>query len=185
VLGRQQLFTENTLTVILPLLDDPDKAKMLRRVVRLWAIVLVTNVAGAAAFAYAAAHSPIFSDDVRATFLQIGREAAAPGFGTIVVRGIVAGWLIALMVWLLPAADQMKLFVILIITYVVGLGAFSHIIAGSVEVLYVVATGSLSWGAYLGGFLLPVFIGNCIGGVSLVALLNYAQVVAEDDADAP
>jgi formate/nitrite transporter FocA (FNT family) len=178
VLGRQQLFTENTLTAVLPLLDNP-KVVTLRRVARLWAVVLFANLAGAAAFAYVAAHTPIFSADVRGVFDQIGREAAAPSFGVIVLRGIVAGWLIALMVWLLPGADEMRLFVILIITYVVGLGSFSHIIAGSVEVLYVVAAGGMSWAQYLGGYLLPVFIGNVVGGVSLVAVLNYGQVVAD------
>jgi formate/nitrite transporter FocA (FNT family) len=182
ILGRQQLFTENTVTAILPLLDARDKLTMLQKVARLWAIVLVANIVGAALFAFAAAHTPIFSAEVRQTFGQIGREAAAPGFGDIVIRGIAAGWLIALMVWMLPGAEQTRLFVILIVTYVVGLGGFSHIIAGSVEVLYVVATGGLSWGHYFGLYLVPVFIGNVIGGVSLVALLNYGQVMAEGDA---
>ncbi|MDQ2857292.1 MAG: formate/nitrite transporter family protein [Candidatus Eremiobacteraeota bacterium] len=182
VLGRQQLFTENTVTAILPLLDDPDKGKVLRKVVRLWGVVLVANISGAAIFAYAAVHSAMFDDSVRATFGALGREAAAPTFGVIVVRGIVAGWLIALMVWLMPGSEQLRLVVIVIVTYFVGLGSFSHIIAGSVEVLYVVASGGLSWAQYLGGFLLPVFIGNVIGGVTLVSLLNYAQVVAEGQA---
>jgi len=179
ILGRQQLFTENTLTAILPLLDNPDKLKTLWRVARLWIIVLLANLIGAACFAAAVAHLPFFSEAVRGTFLQIGQEAAAPDFGTIVVRGIAAGYLIALMVWLLPFADVMRPFVIILVTYVVGLGSFSHIIAGSVEVLYVVAAGHLSVAAYLGSYLLPVFIGNVIGGTSLVALLNYGQIVAE------
>ena len=182
VLGRQQLFTENTVTAILPLLDDPDKGTVLRKVVRLWGVVLAANIAGAAIFAFAAAHSAMFGDAARTTFGELGREAAAPAFGVIVVRGIVAGWLIALMVWLMPGAEQLRLFVIVIVTYFVGLGSFSHIVAGSVEVLYVVATGGLSWAQYLGGFLLPVFIGNVIGGVTLVSLLNYAQVAAEGEA---
>jgi formate/nitrite transporter FocA (FNT family) len=181
VLGRQQLFTENTLTAILPLLDDPDKLKVLKQVGRLWAIVLAANLVGAALFAFAVAHSGIFSDDVRRTFGDIGREAAAPPFALIVLRGVFAGWLIALMVWLMPGADQMRFFVVLLITWLVGLGSFSHIIAGSVEVLYAVATGGVSWGHYFGLYLLPVFLGNVIGGVTLVALLNYGQVVAEGE----
>jgi formate/nitrite transporter FocA (FNT family) len=179
VLGRQQLFTENTLTAILPLLDSKNKLETLGQVARLWAVVLFANILGATIFAYAASHTPIFSEHVRAAFLTIGKEAIAPGFGTIVLRGIVAGWLIALMVWLMPGADETRLFVVMIITYAVGIGSFSHIIAGSVEVLYVVASGDLSWLQYLGGYLLPVFIGNVIGGVSLVAILNYGQVVAD------
>ena len=179
ILGRQQLFTENTVTAILPLLDNPEKLRTLWRVARLWLIVLVANLLGAAIFAGAAAHLPIFSDENRAAFLEIGRASAAPSFAAILLRGIVAGWLIALMVWLLPAADQTRPFIILIVTYIVGLGAFSHIIAGSVEVLYVVAAGHMSLVAYLGHFLLPVFLGNTVGGVALVSLLNYGQVVAE------
>lgn len=179
VLGRQQLFTENTITAILPLLDAPKKLPVLQRVARLWAVVLLANLVGAALFAYAVADSSIFSNDVKRSFLELGTLAAAPSFWEIVVRGIFAGWLIALMVWLLPGANQARLPVILIITYFVGLGSFSHIIAGSIEVLYVVASGQLTWLHYLGSYLLPVFIGNALGGVSLVALLSYGQVVAE------
>jgi len=179
VLGRQQLFTENTVTAILPLLDDKGKLATFGRVLRLWAVVLTANIVGAGCFAFAAAHSNIFSEEVRSTFVAIGREAAAPGFGSILVRGIASGWLIALMVWMLPGADTSRPFIVLLITYFVGLGSFSHVIAGSVETLYLVAVGDLSWGHYALGFLLPVFVGNVIGGTSLVALLNYGQVVAE------
>jgi formate/nitrite transporter FocA (FNT family) len=179
ILGRQQLFTENTITVILPLLDSEDKLRKLGKVLRLWAVVLVANIVGAAAFALAASHTNVFTEEVRTTFGQIGRGAIAPGFGSIVLRGIASGWLIALMVWMLPGADTSRPFVVLVITYFVGLGSFSHIIAGSVETLYLVWTGGITFGTYLVGFLLPVFIGNVIGGTSLVALLNYGQVVAE------
>jgi len=180
VLGRQQLFTESTITAILPLLDDRNKLRKLLQVLRLWSVVLAANIAGAAAFAFAAAHTSIFSADVRATFETIAREAVAPGFGSILLRGIASGWLIALMVWMLPGADSNRPLIVLIVTYFVGLGSFSHIIAGSVEAIYLVAVGGLSWGAYVTGFLLPVFIGNVIGGSSLVALLNYGQVVSEN-----
>ncbi len=185
ILGRQQLFTENTVTAILPLLDNPNKAATLLKVVRLWAVVLLANLVGALLFAFAVSHFPMFSPEVKRTFAEIGREAAAPSFGAIVWRGIIAGWLIALMVWILPAAEQTRLFVIIIITYIVGLGSFSHIIAGSIEVLYLVVTGQLSFMHYLAGYLVPVFLGNAIGGVSLVSLLNYGQVVAEGSGMAP
>jgi formate/nitrite transporter FocA (FNT family) len=180
ILGRQQLFTENTLTVILPLLDAPDKRMVLLKVARLWAIVLLANLAGAFIFAFAVAHTDAFGLDVRHAFTAIGSRAVdAGGFGTIVVRAIFAGWMIALMVWLLPGAEQSRPLVIVVITYIVGLAGFSHIVAGSVDALYLVAIGNLSFGAYAFGFALPVFIGNVIGGVALVALLNYGQVVAE------
>lgn len=178
VLGRQQLFTENTLTAILPLLAHPNR-HTIWRVIRLWLIVLVANIVGALAFAMLVAHTAIFKPEIQAAFTAIGKAALDGSFSTILLKAIFAGWLIALMVWLLPAAETARVHIIIILTYIVGLGAFAHIIAGSVEVLYLVSAGSLSWQGYLGEFFAPTLLGNIIGGVSLVAALNYAQVAAE------
>ena len=179
ILGRQQLFTENTLTAILPVLDDPDKSKKLYQMLRLWGIVLFSNLIGAGIFAVVVAHTATFPPVVKGAFLQLGLEALRPSFGEVVWRGILAGWLIALVVWLLPAANPQRLWIIIVITWLVGAAGLSHIIAGSVEALYAVASGAWPWTAYIVGFLIPVFIGNCIGGVLLVAILNYGQVVPE------
>jgi formate-nitrite transporter family protein len=181
VLGRQQLFTENTLTVILPLLRRRDSLT-LRNVLRLWITVLTANLAGAVIFALIAAWTPMFADSVKEAFAAVGREAVAPPFGAVLVRGIFAGWLIALMVWLLPFAETGRVAVIIILTYIVGLGHFSHVIAGSVEALYVVFQGGESVWQFLVGYLIPSFFGNVIGGVSLVAALAHAQFVAGAEA---
>ncbi|MDQ2865265.1 MAG: formate/nitrite transporter family protein [Candidatus Eremiobacteraeota bacterium] len=180
VLGRQQLFTENTVTAIVPLLDDPKRRATFARVLRLWSIVLAANLIGAFIFAEAVAHTNTFAAPVKAAFLAIGMQALSYGFATTLVKGIFAGWLIALMVWLLPAAENARLWVILIVTYVVGAASLSHIIAGSVEALYAVVNGSASWQYFFVSFVLPVFIGNSIGGVLLVSMLNYAQVAPEN-----
>jgi formate/nitrite transporter FocA (FNT family) len=183
ILGRQQLFTENTLTAILPVLDDPDKPKKLLQMLRLWTIVLLTNLIGAAIFAEVVAKSVMFDPNVKSAFLQIGLQALHPTFAEVLWRGILAGWLIALVVWLLPAANPQRVWIIVIITWLVGAAGLSHIIAGSVEALYAVAAGAWPWTQYVTGFLIPVFIGNCIGGVGLVAILNYGQVVPESGGD--
>ena len=179
ILGRQQLFTENTLTAVLPLLESDERVRTFWSVARLWGIVLVANLVGVALFATFVAHTGVFPPAVHAQFARLARLAVDAPPLLVLLRGIFAGWLLALMVWLLPAAENARPWIILIVTYVVGLGGFSHIIAGSAEALYLVAIGQLGLGAYLTGFLAPVFCGNVIGGVSLVALLNYAQVVAE------
>ena len=81
---------------------------------------------------------------------------------------------------MLPAAEGSRPVIIIAMTYLVGLGGFAHVIAGSVEVLYaVVTTGAVTWSDYFCHFLLPALGGNIIGGVSLVALFNHAQVVTE------
>jgi formate-nitrite transporter family protein len=61
-------------------------------------------------------------------------------------------------------------------SYLVGLGGLAHIIAGSTEVAYLVARGAANWADYFGRFVLPALLGNTLGGVTLVAALNHAQV---------
>jgi formate/nitrite transporter FocA (FNT family) len=177
VLGRQQLFTENTLTVILPLLRHLN-ADTLKRVLRLWAVVLLANLVGALLFAWVIGHTELFKPEVRQAFGDIGRESLEGSFGLVLLRGIFAGWLIALMVWMLPAAESARLWVVIILTYLVAFGGFAHIIAGSVEGFYVVMTGGAPWSSYF-GWMLPTLLGNIIGGTTLVAALGHAQVVSE------
>jgi formate/nitrite transporter FocA (FNT family) len=176
ILGRQQLFTENTLTVVLPLLLRKDLSTLMR-MLRLWAIVLASNLVGTFLFALAVGKIHIFDAHVQQCLAEIGAGHMGAGFGIAMVRAIFAGWLIALMVWLLPAAESSRLTIIIIITYLVGISGFGHIIAGSTTMFYLVVTGSLSWGAYIAHFFVPTLIGNVIGGLSLVAALGHAQVV--------
>jgi formate/nitrite transporter FocA (FNT family) len=96
-----------------------------------------------------------------------------------ILRAIYAGWLIALMVWLLPSARSARLLTILLITYVIAISKLSHIIAGSVEATYAVMMGTASVQDYLLGFFAPTLLGNMIGGISLVALINHGSIAAE------
>jgi len=176
VLGRQQLFTENTLTPILPLLHRKD-AKTLWHVLRLWFFVLTANLVGAFIMAWVLGNTGVFRPEVKQSFTEIGHEALNVTFGLALFRGVFAGWLIALMVWLLPAAETARVSVIIGVTWLVGVAGLTHIIAGSVEVLYLVTTGAAPWQNAVGTYMVPTLIGNMIGGVSLVAALNHAQVV--------
>ena len=176
VIGRQQLYTENTLTAMLPFMHAPSSEK-LRKLLRLWAVVLVANLIGALIFAWVAGKTGAFRPEFKAAFSAIGREAQEGSFWMLMLRGVFAGWLIALMAWLIPASSRTsEVAIIVALAYVVGLAGLPHIIAGSVEVLYTISTGETSWGAYLGHYMLPTLIGNTIGGVTLVAWLNHAQV---------
>ena len=177
VLGRQQLFTENTLTAVMPLLHRRNVATALN-VARLWAVVLAANLVGALLFAALLAGTAVFDEGTRAVFAELGHEAVAGSPGTIVIQGLFAGWLIALMVWLQPAAAEARFWVIVMLAYLVGLAGLPHIIAGSVEALYLVCRGELGPGAYLAGYMAPTLLGNILGGVAMVTAVNHAQVVA-------
>ena len=177
ILGRQQLFTENTLTAILPLLHDR-KPQTLRKVIRLWSVVLAANMAGAFTIAWVMGNTGLFRPEVRAAFQGIAQDSMQAGFGLTLLRGVFAGWLIALLVWVLPSAESARFFVIIGMTWVIGIGGFSHIVAGSVDVLLLATTGAAPWGQVVGSYIIPALIGNILGGVSLVAALSHAQVVS-------
>jgi len=184
ILGRQQLFTKNTLTVILPLLKCCD-LESLGNVARLWTVVLFANLAGAWLVAWVLSHTSLFDRDVHVAFSAIASLSIQPGFGTTLIRGVLAGWLVALMIWLLPFAEAARIWVILILGYLVGLAGLPHIVAGSVESFYLIWTGQLSWPHYLTGYLAPTLIGNVIGGVAVVAVGVHAEFMVATSGDAP
>ncbi|MHB1512402.1 MAG: formate/nitrite transporter family protein [Acidiferrobacter sp.] len=176
VLGRQQLFTENTLTPILPLMQEMTWRKF-ARVMKLWATVLATNLIGTLLFAWAIADTSLFGAGMQHTLTDLGRHAIRP-FAPMVLGAVFAGWLVALMVWLLPAAETARVIIIILLTYVISIAGFPHLIAGSVEAFYLVLRGVISWQEYFTRFMIPTFIGNVSGGVILVAALNHAQATA-------
>ncbi|MFL6733001.1 MAG: formate/nitrite transporter family protein [Sphingomicrobium sp.] len=175
-MGRQQLFTETTLTAMLPLLH---RTHGLADVTRYWAIVFAANIIGTLLFAATATIPHLFKPETISAFTELGIKAMAPGFMGVLVKGVIAGWLIALMVWLMPAAASARILVIMAVTWLIAAGEFSHVIAGSGEVAFAAMTGAGSWSQYALGFLFPALIGNSIGGVVFVALLNHAQVKSE------
>ncbi|MCX2740842.1 formate/nitrite transporter family protein [Pontibacter anaerobius] len=179
ILGKQQLFTENTLTPILPLLHHKTLEKF-RNVMRLWGVALFANLLGTLFVALVVAHTSAFDPHVLETFAKLGHEAMQPDFGTVLLRGVFAGWLIALMVWLLPYAGTARVWIIILITYVVAIGHFSHVIAGSMETFTIAAMGETTWGNVLLNYTLPALIGNILGGVVLVAAINHAQIQSGD-----
>jgi len=178
ILGRQQLFTENTLTPILVLLND-FQTKTFWRVARLWLIVIAGNLVGAAAFATILAHVPVFSPELQRAFGEVAVHATSGDALSNFVRAIFAGWLIALMVWLLPAAESAAMFIILLLTYIVAAAELTHVVAGSVEALYSVEIGKLTLPDFALHYFVPVFCGNSLGGVTFVALLNFGQVAGD------
>jgi formate/nitrite transporter FocA (FNT family) len=142
-LGRQKLYTETTLTALLPVFHERSAA-LLTSTLRLWTVVLLANLVGAFVFAWAAAGTPAFSPELREVFRQLGHEAIRHDPWTAFIKGIFGGWLIALMVWLLPSAEAARIWIIVALTYLLSVTQLTHIIAGSVEAFYLVTTGELS-----------------------------------------
>jgi formate-nitrite transporter family protein len=178
ILGRQQLFTENTLTAVLPVIKRR-KLDWLLGMLRLWGIVLAANIVGCFIFAIAVSSTNTVSPDVTR---ELGTIVTAMMQNTpwqMFVKGIGAGWIIAALVWMLPSSEGSEFVLIGLMTYLIALCGFTHIVAGSAEALYGVVTGAISMQSALFGFFLPTLAGNVFGGTVLFAVLSYAQVRTE------
>ncbi len=178
VMSRQQLFTENTITVVLPVVAKPTRARIVR-MTRMWAIVLLANMVGTLFAALFCTYTPAVSPEVLATMQSISKHMMELGWFAMFFRAIGAGFLVAAMVWLLPSASNAQFHIITLMTYLIALGGFTHIVAGSVEAFLLVANGDLGLPTMVLDFTIPVLLGNVVGGTALFALLSYAQVMKE------
>jgi formate/nitrite transporter FocA (FNT family) len=178
VLARQQLFTENTITAVLPVVAQPT-GKNLYRLLRLWSIVFAANLTGTLVAALFSTFAPVPIPGIRETIIELSRDIVSHGFVGSVFIGIPAGFLIAAMVWLMPSAENARFHVVTIVTYIIAIGGFSHIVVGSFEAFMLLINGDIGVGTMLTQFTIPVLIGNVVGGTALFALLSYAQVMKE------
>jgi formate-nitrite transporter family protein len=178
VLSRQQLFTENTITVVLPVMAELTLANV-GRLARMWGIVLAANVVGTLAAAIFCTYTPVLPPELKDGMLAVSGHLTNHTWWEMVFRGVSAGFLIAAMVWLLPGSESAQFHVITLMTYLIAAGGFMHIVAGSVEAFLLVLNGGMTWWWMAGGFFVPVLIGNVIGGTALFTLIAYAQVMQE------
>jgi formate/nitrite transporter FocA (FNT family) len=178
ILGQQQLFTETTLTALIPTLTRRDLASLLSTL-RVWSIVLVANLIGTVVFGTVSARAGAFRPETLAAMQVLSDHTMDQPFWTTTLKAGGAGWLIGLMVWLLPAAGSAKTLIVVLLTYTVAAAGFNHIVAGSTEAVFGVATGHASVGDYFLKFFIPTLLGNTIGGTVLVGLLNHAPVASE------
>jgi formate/nitrite transporter FocA (FNT family) len=182
ILGRMQLFTENTITTILPLVAERSMA-CLGRVLRLWSVVLAANIVGAAVAAAFMAFSGAFGPDLLAVISDLSHHATGFAPGEAFFRAIPAGILVASIVWMMPGQNGSEVLLIVLFTWLIAAGDFTHIIAGSVEMWFLALQGELGFASALLDFFVPVLAGNIVGGTAVFALLAWGQVKAEVEED--
>lgn len=180
VLGRAQLYTETTVTPVTVVLSDwRRKPRCLVNTLRLWLVVLASNLLGALLAAAAISYTRVldagaFELLLHEVVVKMDNDAVST-----TLYAVYGGWVVALMAWLVTASRDTigKAFVIWATAIVIPVGSLPHSVAGSAEVLIGVLSGKVLWTNYLTGFLAPAVLGNAIGGVFFVALLNYAQII--------
>jgi len=179
VLGKYQLFTENTLTPVALVLT-----RMARPInlLRLWVTVLVANMIGATAIAAMFSLTSVKEPSAADAALAMGKHALEVGVGALFWRAVIAGWIVATMVWLVHAVTDTlsRILVVSVLMYFIGVSDLFHVVTGTVEVLYVVFEGEASFWSIWHEFVVPVLAGNVIGGIVFVAILNTAQFGHEE-----
>jgi formate/nitrite transporter FocA (FNT family) len=180
IMARSELFTENTLVPVVPFLEHRDRDRFLK-LGRIWGLLLLGNLVGALIFGWALARTPMVESTLRPALDRLAAEATSGGFSHVLYGGVFAGWLMALLAWLLASTRSTgaQIALIWLCTFPISALGFPHSIAGSVEAFYLSAGGDEGWGRMLRHFVIPSVLGNAIGGVLLVALLNYGQVASE------
>ena len=178
VLARQQLFTENTVTVVLPVAAEFTLGNV-RRLLRMWSVVFAANMTGTFVAALFCTVTPAIAPELRAAMIEVSRMAMGLGWVAMLFRAIGAGFLIAAMVWLIPSAEGAQFHVITMVTYLIAVAGSAHIVAGSVEGFLLVLNGELPLWGMVGRFTIPVLVGNIVGGTALFAVISYAQVMKE------
>ncbi|EXI14407.1 formate/nitrite transporter family protein [Acinetobacter sp. 694762] len=179
ILGHMQLFTENTITTVVPLFK-PFSLDKLRAVGRLWGIVILCNIIGTALASLFFLTTDLFTPDIDKALDELAHHVASFSAIQNLLKGVMSGLLIAALVWMLPSVSN-KFLVIFFMTYLIGLGDFTHVVVGSTEMSYLVWQGEASLGEYLFNFLIPTTIGNIIGGTGVFTLLIYGHVTEELD----
>lgn len=175
IMARQQLFTENTLTVVLPLISAPGWGK-LGLMLRLWGVVFVANIIGVAVVALAVARLPLFEPPVDRAIGVLGTTLMAYPVPEMFVKAIAGGWIIATMVWLMPAAESARLWIIVGLTWLISAAGLVHVIGSAGEVFYLVFVGRLAWPEVFWHYLGPVLAGNIVGGTLIFTLISHAQI---------
>jgi len=178
VLGRLQLFTENTITAVLPLLAEFSPGRLICTL-RLWAIVFAANMIGALLSALCVTELSIVPDWQMGGLMKTFAHLADYSAYQTMAYGVPAGFLVAAMVWLMPAARGNEVLVIVSMSYLIGIGGLTHVVAGATEWFMLAILGEITWSACLFRFIAPALAGNIVGGAFLFALLSYGQVREE------
>lgn len=174
ILGRYELFTENTLPPVKLVLT---RLASLPLLLRMWTVVLAANILGAVAGSYVLAHTHV----LEASAMHAGAGFAAKGLEAawwdVFWKAVFAGWLVAGVVWLGTAARDTisRVLVVYVAFYTIAVTELRHVVTAASEAAFLVFFTGADAVAVAVDFWLPVLLGNVFGGVVVVALGAYAQ----------
>jgi formate/nitrite transporter FocA (FNT family) len=178
ILGRIQLFTEQTVVAILPFAREPS-LNNLGKVAKLWLLVFTGNVLGAAVVAALVVFGRVQSEDILNGMIAVSAKLQERSALATMMQAIPAGFIMASIAWIRSAENEVSFGIVLLLTYAIGVCGFAHVVAGAAEAFLLLWNGSASFSWLISTFLIPALVGNVIGGTFLFAALAHAQVQQE------
>jgi formate/nitrite transporter FocA (FNT family) len=176
VIGRSELFTEHTTLAVIPVLNRNATIKSL---LVLWGIVYAGNLLGGYVFGYILSVLPERLNSIdNGAFFSLAQKLIHHPWHVILGSGILAGWLMGLLSWLVTSSQETisRIVIIVLITSVIGIGGLHHSIVGSIEVFTATITSSeIGWKNYI-HVQTWATLGNIIGGVVFVAFVKYSHI---------
>lgn len=178
ILGNYQLYTENTLPPVALVLD---RLASFPAMFGMWLVVLWGNVTGGAIGALALAYGGVMSPEVAATLTGIAMTGVETAWLDLFFRAAFAGLIVAGVVWVdFGVQNATARFLLVYVAFLaIPLGGLFHVVVASTEVMYLVFLGEIGLLYGTVHFAFPVLLGNTLGGVLLVTVVNYFQTSEE------
>jgi formate/nitrite transporter FocA (FNT family)/nucleotide-binding universal stress UspA family protein len=174
IIGGYQLYTENTLP---PVALTLERLASVPTLLRHWLIVLAGNFVGGGLGAVALAYGGVFDDATAAVAIGFAEKGIATPASHLFVKAAFAGLIVAGVVWInFAAKDTISRLVVVYLAFLaIPMGNLFHVVVSFTEVVYLALVTGVNPIPALGGFVLPVLLGNTVGGVVLVTVVNYYQ----------
>ncbi len=174
IIGGYQLYTENTLP---PVALTLERIASLPALLRHWSIVLLGNFTGGAIGTLVLVYGDVFDPAAAEKAMELGRHGVETSAWALFSKAVFAGLIVAGVVWVgFSSRDTISRIVVTYLAFLaVPLGGLFHVVVSFAEAFYLIIHGELGILVGLTGFILPVLIGNTVGGVALVTLVNYFQ----------
>lgn len=181
-----ELFTGNCL-ILLPVLD---KKVSVTAMLRNWVIVYLGNFVGAVCVAWGVCQGgqlKLFDGALATLTIQTAVNKCSHSFGAAVLLGIFCNFLVCIAVWMSFAGKTVidKIIGLFFPIFLFVASGYEHSVANMYYIpagifADVAGTAELTWGTFLFSNLLPVTIGNVIGGSVFVAAIYYLIYIKEE-----
>lgn len=174
ILGNYQLYTENTLP---PVALTIERISSIPSLLKMWFLILFGNILGGLIGSITLFYGNVLSEEAGNYVIKIAQSSVELGFTSLFFKGVFAGIIVAGVVWIdFSVKDSISRIILVYVAFLsIPLGNLYHVVVSTTEMFYLIMATDVSILSTIISFPLPVLIGNTVGGVIFVTLINYFQ----------